>query len=267
MAEEAVDVTPTDVTPVETPTEAPEVAVETTTETPSSEVEQTTEATEVDESTEEVTDEAEVKETETEDVKVDETEELKPKSQNRFQRLANENRVLKQKLMEAEELKVPTEEEYLESGQDEVTASLNAIKAERQQEKAVEQIVYLNQSVDTDIEKVMHEYPALDPTSKVFNEKLAMSLMGQYDTDTGAQYIEQNGQKIMVSTTQLPYDYIKEKMNLIGMASDQAKIEAQKNVESMVAHADTPSSSAPQPADSSQETLEQMRERLATLKF
>lgn len=261
MAEEAVDVTP------ET-TEVVEDAVETTTETESSEVEQTTEETEESEQSEETesTDEAEV-ETETEDVTVDETEELKPKSVNRFQQLANENRNLKQQLKELEELQVPTEEDYLESGQDELTASINALKAEREQEKAVEQIVYLNQSVDSDIEKVMGDYPVLNPKSPEFNEKLAQSLMGQYDTDTGAQYVEQNGQKIMVSTTQMPYDYIKEKMDLIGMASAQAQIVAQKNLESMVSQADTPSSSAPQPSDPSNESIDEMRDRLSGIKF
>jgi hypothetical protein len=264
MAEEATDVIP------ET-TEVVEDAVETTTETESSEVEQTTEETQAEETESvEASEDSEEESDSTETVaeeesEADETKELKPKSQNRFQQLANERNYWKQKAEELEQLKVPTEEDYLEAGDDELTASVKAIKAERERDKAVDSIVNLNQSITNDMQAVQHEFPELDPNSKVFNEKLAKSLMDQYDRDTGAEYDPDSG--LMISTTQLPYQYIKDKMDLIGMTKAEATVEAQKNVERMVAQSDTPSSTAPQPQNTNGESLEQMRERLAGLKF
>lgn len=257
MAEEANDVVQ-DVAPV---TDAVVDTVETTTD-PSSEVEQTAEETQADTEVEAEESTEETAEAETDSVE-ENTEELKPKSQNRFQRLANENRELKDHVKQLEALKVPTEEDYIDSGMDATEAKLSALEANLQQRDAVESIVNLNQSVESDLEQTMREYPQLDPQSKQFNEKLASSVMAQYDRDSGAEY-DQSG--IMIRTSQLPYEYIKDKMNLVGMASAQAKVEAQKNVESMVAHADTPSSTAPT-QDPKTETTEQMRERLAGIKF
>lgn len=256
MAEEANDVVQD--TPV---TDAVVDTVETTTDT-SSEVEQTAEETQADAPAEAEESTDSTAEAETDSVE-ENTEELKPKSQNRFQRLANENRELKDQVKQLESLKVPTEEDYIDSGMDATEAKLSALEANLQQRDAVESIVSLNHSVDSDLEQTMREYPQLDPQSKQFNEKLAASVMAQYDRDSGAEY-DKSG--IMIRTSQLPYEYIKDKMNLVGMASAQAKVEAQKNVESMVAHADTPSSTAPT-QDPKTETTEQMRERLAGIKF
>ena len=266
MAEEATDVTPTVEEPVATG------AVEPTTEATSSEAEQTAvepqdeSTTAQEEAPSEKTVMADSQEPETEGATPNETEGLKPKSQVRFQKLANENRVLKEELRQLKELQVPSKEDYIEDGDDELTASVKALEADRAQEKAVNQIVELNQFVDTDIEKAMREFPLLNPQSKEFNPSLAQSLMEQYDSDSGAQYVEQNGQQVMISTSQLPYEYIKSKMDLIGIVSANAKVQAQKNVESMVAQADTPMSTAPQ-TENQNETIEQMRDRLANVKF
>jgi hypothetical protein len=255
MAEEAVNDVVQDA-----PIEAVVDTVETTTDA-SSDVEQTTGSTEpAEEQATEDSNEAEATETDSNDVA---EEPLKPKSENRFQKLANENRNLKEQIKQFEALQVPTEEDYIESGMTQEQAEVAAIKANLQQRDAVESIVHLNQSVESDLERTMREYPQLDPSSKQFNEKLAASVMAQYDRDSGAEYDESG---IMVRTTQLPYEYIKDKMELISMASAQAKVEAQKNVESMVSAADTPSSTAPA-YDPKTETLEQMRERLASVTF
>lgn len=254
MAEEAVQ----DVSPIESEV-TQEVAVEPTTETTPSEVEQTAD----EEVTEEATETSE-EATETESDPVTEETELAPKSQNRFQRLANENRDLKEKIKTMEELQVPTEQDYLDDGQDPVTAKLNAMDARLAQKDAVDSVIHLNQSIDNDLSRAFNEFPQLNPDSKNFNERLAKSIMDQYDRDSGAQYDGESG--IMISTTQLPYTYIKDKMDLIGIASSQAKVEAQKNVESMVGHADISASTA-STITPENETIDQMRDRLAGVKF
>lgn len=256
MAEEANDVATTEVVD----------AAEPTAEVESSTTEQTTEVTQ--EENQEVQEESESEAEVTAEAETDSTESaeetLKPKSENRFQKLANENRNLKEQIKQLEALQVPTEEDYIDSGMTQEQAEVAAIKASLQQRDAVDSVVHLNQSVENDLERTMREYPQLDPESKQFNEKLAASVMAQYDRDSGAEYDPNSG--IMIRTSQLPYEYIKDKMELISMASAQAKVEAQKNVESMVANSDTPSSQAPS-FDPKTETIEQMRERLASVTF
>lgn len=194
---------------------------------------------------------------------VDMPEGLTEKSQNRFQKLANRNRELEEKIAQLEQLQVPTEEDYLEGGYDPIEAKVNAMQAERQQEKAIAQVERLNSAYDTDMLRIMNEYPQLNPKSDQFSEELAMELFTQYDQDSGVQYTEDN---IVLGANQLPYQYIKDKMNLIGKATAKAQVKAQKDVERMVAAADTQGSKAPSvPAGT--ETLEQMRERLSEVKF
>ena len=255
MAEEA---TQTDVTAVVN--DAP-VVEETTTEESSTQeqtVEQTTEelATPSEEVDENKNDSAES------EVEEEQSEELAPKSENRFQKLANENRQLRGQIAQLEQLQVPTEEDYLEGGYDPLEARVNAMAAERQQEKAIAQVEQLNSAYDQDMMRIIHEYPQLNPKSGEYNEALAQKLFAQYDVDSGSQYTEDG---IVLGTNQLPYSYIKDKMDLIGVASAQAKVAAQKNVEKMVAAAETPSSQAPVAQDD--DSLEAMRERLSDVKF
>jgi len=258
MAEEATDVTQ----PVETATvETTAETVETTTDQ-SSQVEQTTDQSEETQSEEPSEASAEVEQAE--ETVTDESEQLKPKSENRFQKLANDNRALRERIKQLEQLKVPTEEDYIDQGLDENAAKIESFRAELQYRDAVEAVVGLNQSINTDLERLKREYPAFDPDSKEFNEKLTMSVFAQYDKDTGAEYDPETG--IMIRTTQLPYQYIKEKMDLVSMAAAKSKVEAQKNVEKMVAAADVPTSTQPI-ADTQNESLEEMRERLAGIKF
>ena len=214
--------------------------------------------------TEEVdeTNTAETAEESTDGTSTDEVEELAPKSQNRFQKIVNENRDLKARISKLEEVAIPTEQDYLDGGYDPMEAKLNALQARDQQRDAIESITSLNSAVDNDMVRILHEYPALDPKSKNFNEQLAVKLFGHYDKDSSAEY-GQDG--IVLSTKQLPYEYIKEKMDLIGIASSRERVTAQKNVERMVAAAETPTSQAP--ASSEDDSAEAMRERLANHKF
>lgn len=187
---------------------------------------------------------------------------LAPKSQNRFQKLANRNRVLEDRVKELEQFKVPTEEDYLEGGYEPVEAKVNAMQAALQQRDAIEHVRALNQDVETDMLRILHEFPQLNQKSKDYNETLAMSLFNQYEIDTNPQFAEGG---IVLNMNQLPYEYIKNKMDLIGMASANERVKAQKSVERMVSAAETPTSKAP--AISDDDSLDSMKEKLADFKF
>jgi hypothetical protein len=229
-------------------------------------VEQTTEVETptTEQSTEDVTDEAatseeaETEQTETSEESSDgeeaSAEELAPKSQNRFQKLANENRVLKDKIAQLEQLQVPSEQDYIEGGYEPIEAKVNALEAQLQQSQAIERISSLNASVDNDMARIIHEYPALDPKNPDFKKDLAISIFTQYDKDASVQYADDG---IVLEANRLPYEYVKEKMELIGLASRDAKVEAQKSVEKMVSVAETPAGSPPKEAkDMSIEEME-----------
>jgi hypothetical protein len=224
-------------TGVSTEVQADETAVE------SPAIEQTTEEVKDDVAT---SDEAEAVETETAETDGDEEapeETLAPKSQNRFQKLANEkreladrNRLLEERLAELQEFAVPTEQDYIDGGYDPIEAKLNALQAEMSQTKEMSKVKSLNAAVENDMVRIVHEFPQLDPKNPEFKQDLAVTLFNQYDKDAATQYAD----GIVLKTNQLPYDYIKEKMELIGLASKGAKVAAQKSVEKMVSAAETP---------------------------
>lgn len=221
--------------------------VETTTEVESPTIEQTdSETTEQVEVTEETQTE---EETEADQADGEETD-LKPKSQNRFQKLANENRSLREQVAKLEQLAVPTEQDYIDGGYDPTEAKLNALEAKIQRNEAVEQITYLNSTFDTDMVRIAHEYPQLDPRSPEYNEALTEKLFNQFDQDNGTEYSD----GIVLRADKTPYQYIKDKMDLIGIASQKAKVQAQRDVEQMVAAAETPTSTAPPAKSSSEDT-------------
>jgi hypothetical protein len=229
--------------------QAIEPAAEQTADVESSTTEQTAEevTTEASEEAEAVeTETTETAETEASSETTDEAEEtLAPKSQNRFQKLANENRDLKAKLASLEELQVPTEQDYLDGGYDPQEAKYNALEARLNQRDAVERVSSLNMAIDNDMGRIIHEFPQLDPKNPDFKQDLAVKLFTQYDKDSGAKYAQDG---IVLETNQLPYEYIKDKMELIGLASKQAEVKAQKNVEKMVSVAETPTGSPPKEA-------------------
>lgn len=242
--------------------------VEETTTQDSSPVEQT-----VDESSEDVaTPDEPVEDAETntsEDTESAESEDdlampegLAPKSENRFQKLANRNRELEERVKQLEEFKVPTEQDYIDGGYDPMEAKVNAMQAEWQQSQALGKVKELNQDYETDMVRIIHEYPQLDPTNDLYNEKLAIGLFTQYDRDSGTQYADGG---VVLTTNQLPHQYIKDKMDLIGIASANERVKAQKNVERMVSAADTQGSRAP--AVSKDDSTEALRDRLADIKF
>lgn len=227
MAEEATD---TGVVAETAPVEQTEVEAPTT--------EQATEEVKDDVATSDDTEAVETETAETEEDSSESSEEtLAPKSQNRFQKLANENRELKSRIAQLEEVAIPTEQDYIDGGYDPTDAKLNALEAKLQQREAIENITSLNSAIDNDMVRIIHEYPHLDPKSPEFNKDLAINLFKQYDKDSGAKYAEDG---IVLETNQLPFEYIKEKMDLIGLASKDAQVKAQKNVEKMVAVAETP---------------------------
>lgn len=257
MAEESQGVTAdtTDATAVD-------ATVEQTTEVEAPTTEQSTDEVTDDAATSEETEAAETETAEESDQVEEVPEDLAPKSQNRFQKLANENRELKAKIAQLEEVAVPTEQDYLDGGYDATEAKLNALEARFQQQEAISKIADLNKDIDNDMVRIIHEYPALDPKSPEFNQDLAMNLFQQYDRDAGAKYTDDG---ITLETNQLPYEYIKSKMDLIGLGTKKAQVQAQKNVENMVRQAETPTSTAPVSSDD--DSIEAMRERLASVKF
>jgi len=236
-------------------TETTEVAAQPT------DVAEPVETTEVEsQPTEETQDTTDTQEAEvTEETETSDESDLSPKSQNRFQKLANENKSLREKLAQLEALQVPTEQDYIDGGYDPIEAKVNALEANYNRDRQVDNIMQLNQAIDGDMNRIIVEFPQLNPKSPEFNQDLAQTLFNQYDQDAGAEYTEDG---ITLKTNQLPYQYIKNKMELIGLATSKAKVQAQKSVEQMVAAADTPSSKAPPATDLKDKSTKDLEKEL-----
>jgi hypothetical protein len=202
----------------------------------------------------------------TEDTKAEpqgEEKPLAPKSQNRFQQLANENREFRQNLdnpdflqqqlerLKTQENQLATEQELLneinpETGEYYTPAEVERVafqKAREQQQQDVAQQRYElevqqnQQTIANEAADVLKEYPEFDESSPEFNEALATQadeLLKQ------ALIFDQQGQVVGASIS--PKQLYKTLHDSSQANNAKLRAEAQKSTEKMLANADRPSS-------------------------
>lgn len=251
-----------------------EVVEQPTTQTESATVENTevasdtAEVTEVTEAEESPVDVENTVETEA-PVDAEETEaqpiETKSKgAQERIRHLANENRQLREYAASLEALKANTEEDYIAAGYEQERAEFLAFKESVEQDKAINAVVQLNSSIDNDVNSILRDFPEFNPKSdKFIGEAEAKEVAAMYDEWADVQYDPQG--RIAVSAKALPYDFYKRQADLIRKSQARAGVKAQASAEKMLASAEPQASSVP--ADSGDDSIEAMRDRLANIKF
>lgn len=212
-----------------------------------------------EESADESTDEAAAEDTEESAQGEPDEKPLAPKSQNRFQQLANENRQLREQLanLDAKQAQVATEQELLNEINPETGDYYTIAEAERaarlqanetvQQQLARERSaleVQQNQHVlTTEANQALQEFPELDSDSDQFDAELA----AEYDAALG-QAIILNEQGIPIGAHMSPYQLAKSIVGPAKRAAAKAEIigqaNAQKATERMLASADSRSSAS-----------------------
>lgn len=223
-------------------------------------------------SSEEVT----LPETDEPDESQSQSEELAPKSVNRFQKLANENRELKEQIerLKSQEDQVATEQGLLnevnpETGEYYTVQEIERLAFAQTKESRAEQLaqerydleVQQNQqTITSETTKALEDFPIFDEKSKDYNPKLtalaeqrlAKSMIFAQD-EKGQPVLDQQGNRIPIGANDSPYEILQ--TIAVASQSNNAKLkaEAQRSTEQQLARADSTGSS--QQGDASFEKL------------
>jgi hypothetical protein len=192
------------------------------------------------------------------DTKADDPQEgekpLAPKSENRFQKLANENRELRERLaqLNSRETQVATEQELMNQVNPETGDYYTPAEAERiaryqaneQTQQALAQERYQlevqsnQQSIATEAQKALTDFPMFDETNKEYNASLA----AQADQLMSQSLLIENG--VIVGAKISPYQIYKTIADSISYGATKGQVEAQKATQQMLASVDaSPSAS------------------------
>lgn len=193
---------------------------------------------------------------------------LAPKSENRFQKLANENRELKEQLdrLKLQETQIATEQELLsqinpETGDYYTPQEVQRIAFAQSREQQAQSIaqerfnleVLQNQDViRSEAERALTEFPMFDSNSSDYNPTLA----AQADQLLGQSLIVENG--VILGSTLSPYQLYKTIAESTQANQAQYEATAQKATEKMLANADVAggASHATKPKDTDLEDFE-----------
>lgn len=204
-------------------------------------------------------------------------EQLAPKSVNRFQKLANENRELREQLaqLEARKAQVATEQELLNQINPETGDYYTIAEAERaarmqanerqqeylQVEEYNLQVQQNQQQLSNEANKSIADFPELDSSSDKFDEAVAL----EYEAALSqALILDQQGMPIGAHMS--PYQLAKSIVTPARAAAERAKAlgqaEAQKATAKMLASSDPSSSSSQSNKSFESLSLKEMEARL-----
>lgn len=168
---------------------------------------------------------------------------LSPKSENRFQKLANENRELKERIekLHAEVYKPQTAEELVEEGLSPELAEVRALKQQLEVQAYNNQVVEAQVAISDEAGRVLQDFPMFDPESPEYQPDLAAEAASQLekvlitDPNTGQ----------LTGAHLSPYQIYKPIADAYQKSSLKGQIKGQKATEKMLASVDAPTSVTP----------------------
>ena len=193
---------------------------------------------------------------------------LAPKSENRFQKLANDNKALREQVEKltsnayepqtAEQLSDivnPETGEYYTAAQ----AADVAMEQQLQMRDYNDQITRAQSTISGEAYEVLQEFPMFNPKSEEFDEELAgiaaETLQANLIRDPNIPEVgpdgKPTGQGMIVDYRQSPKQIYKTLARASGISTAKGQIKGQQATEQMLANADTNTSTAPEkkPAD------------------
>ena len=188
---------------------------------------------------------------------------LTPKSENRFQTLANENRDLKRQVeqLTAQSYQPATEQELIDEVNPETGENYNRLEAKfesyRQQQELDKyngQVAESQSILGTESYRVMQDFPIFNPDSEQYDAELgaeaAELLEANLIRDPNVPEIDpvtgqQTGQGIIIGSNVSPYQLYKTLARAQGISTTKGQLKGQQAAEKMLANADTASSTAP----------------------
>lgn len=187
---------------------------------------------------------------------------LAPKSENRFQTLANENRELRRKNEQliAQTYQPATEEELTDEVNPETGENYNRLEAKfeayRQQqelEKYNSQVSGAQAEIGNEAYSVMNDFPTFNPDSEQFDEDLATEaaqlLEANLIRDPNVPELDESGQQtgkgIVIGSNVSPYQLYKTLARAQGISTAKGQMKGQRATQQMLANADSAGSAAP----------------------
>ncbi len=185
-----------------------------------------------------------------------------PKSENRFQTLANENRELRRQNEQliAQTYQPATEAELTseinpETGENynRLEAKFEAYRQQQELEKYGSQVSEAQSILGNEAYSVMSEFPAFNPENEQFDEELATEasqlLEANLIRDPNVAEVDDKGQPtgkgIIIGSNVSPYQLYKTLARASGISGTKGQLKGQQDTEKMLANADTAGSSAP----------------------
>ncbi len=185
------------------------------------------------------------------DEPVDETEEeqpkgddpVKPKSENRFQKLANENRELRERIekINSETYTPQTVEELQEEGLSPELAEVRNLKQQLEVQNFNNQVYEVQTALGQESQKVIQDFPMFNPDSEEYDEEIAQQAAGLLESNLDRD--PNTGQIIGYRSS--PYQIYKPIADAYTKSQIQGQIKGQKANKRMLASVDAPSSATP----------------------
>lgn len=181
---------------------------------------------------------------------------LAEKSVNRFQKLANENRQLREanEQLIAQIYSAQTPEELVDEGESEAMAEIKSLKQQREIDKYVQQVTDGQTYVENESQAVLDDFDGMfNPESPNYKANIAVQAARQVEPllirDNNIPEIDPDGQPtgkgVVIGARSSIYDLYQTLAEAAQASSVEGQIKGQKATEKMLASADAPTSAAP----------------------
>lgn len=184
-----------------------------------------------------------VVETETEEDPRGEEKPLAPKSENRFQKLANENRQLREYVeqLNAQVYQPVTPEELINEGYSEEMAEVKALRRDLEIQRYNTQIVEAQAGLNSESDQIVSDFPIFNPDSPDFQADIAADAAEALN----ASLIRDPNTGQIIGSHISPYQIYKPIADAFEKAKRSGQVQGQKATERMLANVDAPASITP----------------------
>lgn len=180
---------------------------------------------------------------------------LTPKSENRFQNLANENRALRQEVerLTADVYQPKSTEDFESEGMNAAEARVAALESRLEIKEFNDQVSQAQSAIGGDSMQVLNDFAWANPDSEEFDEDLhgqaAELLEANLIRHPEIPEVDENGQPtgkgMVIGANVPPYQLYQTLDRARGISATKGQMQGQQAVEKQLANADTSSSAAP----------------------
>lgn len=187
--------------------------------------------------------ESQADETQAEEQPQGEEKPLSEKAENRFQKLANENRELKAYIeqLHAQVYQPQTAEELMDEGLSPELAEVRALKQQLEVQSYNNRVIEAISSLESESARVLHDFPIFDPTSPDYQEDLALAASESLQ----ASLIRDPNTGQIIGSHLSPQQIYKPIADAYEKSRVKGQIQGQKATEKMLASVDSRGSVTP----------------------